>query len=139
MIDVVTALTNTMHAHQICVGLAAPQIGSDFRIAVINLKNGDSTDLILINPTIIWMSESKEFRYESCMSLPGWRGKVERSKNVRLQWSDLSGEMQVGQFDGFMARAIIHEIDHLDGIMFDMRDHSIKLEKTDLFDDYLSS
>lgn len=132
-------LIDTMHTHPICVGLAAPQIGSDLRIAVVNLKNEDSTDLILVNPRLISTSGKKDIKFESCMSLPGWRGYVERRKKAIIEWQDTEGVTHEEQFEGFLARAILHEIDHLDGLMFHEYDKSIQLEQTDLFDDYIAS
>src|SRR5665213_3740929 len=70
----VTDLTDTLHANEIAIGLAAPQIGIHLQIAVINLKQADSVDLVLINPEIVALAGSKDKKFESCMSLPHFKG-----------------------------------------------------------------
>lgn len=120
----------------LAVGLAAPQIGIPKRIFVMNLskEKTEETDVI-INPTIIAHSDEEKIGYESCMSIPGWKGQVSRWNNVDVDYMDENGKQQTLTAEGFRARVIQHEIDHLDGILFTDRFSSgVELERTDLFD-----
>lgn len=97
------------------VGLAAPQIGKNIRLAVINSKDGI---FCLINPKLTrrsWTSESAE---EGCLSIPGVFGKVKRHKKISLTYYNQEGKKSKLTASGMMARVIQHEIDHLDGILF---------------------
>lgn len=108
------------------VGIAAPQIGINKRIIVIGAKKGrikhNNVEEIpitaMINPTWKKLSENMEIKYEGCMSVPIIRGKVERYTDIELTYYNESGEKIVKQFNGFVARVIQHECDHLDGIVF---------------------
>ena len=96
------------------VGLAAPQVGVLKRIAVIDVGDG----LIeLINPEITSVSGS-ETTDEGCLSVPGKYGKVERPTKVSVKATNRFGEQYELTGEGLLARALCHEIDHLDGIVF---------------------
>lgn len=96
------------------VGLAAPQIGVLKRIAVIDVGDG----LIeLINPEIISASGSQTAD-EGCLSVPGKYGKVERPQNVTVRATDRDGNIFEIEGEDLLARALCHEIDHLDGVVF---------------------
>lgn len=97
------------------VGLAAPQVGEDIRLIVINEKNGP---LCMINPKIIKKSLLKEWDEEGCLSVPGIYGKVKRNKNLSCEYLDKEGKKNKIKANGLLARVIQHEIDHLDGILF---------------------
>jgi peptide deformylase len=96
------------------VGLAAPQIGVNLRVAVIDI--GDDP-LVLVNPKIIkaWGKESCD---EGCLSFPGLTEKVERAFNVIAEATDIDGSGYEIEAQGLLARAIQHELDHLDGVLF---------------------
>lgn len=100
------------------VGLAAPQIGVSRRLAVIDI--GDGSLLELINPEII-RSEGKQIGGEGCLSIPGVVGSVERAQKVTVRSLNRNGEVFNFTGEDLMARALQHEIDHLDGIVFTMR------------------
>jgi peptide deformylase len=104
---------DTMYASD-GVGLAAPQVGILKRIAVVDEGNGPIT---LINPEII-ESEGCELDKEGCLSLPGKQGMVERPKKVKVKALDINGEEFILEGEDLLARAICHELDHLDGILF---------------------
>lgn len=97
------------------VGLAAPQIGKDIRLAIINSKDGP---LCLINPKFIKKSWAKELGQEGCLSIPGVFGRVKRHKKISLTYRDQAGKKNTLTAKGLMARVIQHEVDHLDGILF---------------------
>ena len=97
------------------IGLAAPQIGENIRMLIINTKDGPK---ILINPTITKKSIFKEIGEEGCLSLPGYYGKVKRHKKITCAYTNEDGSKKKIEASGLMARVIQHEIDHLDGILF---------------------
>lgn len=97
------------------VGLAAPQIGKNIRLAVINFKDGV---FCLINPKLTKKSWAREFGQEGCLSIPGVFGQVKRHKKISLTYYDGQGKKVKLTAVGLMARVIQHEIDHLDGILF---------------------
>lgn len=96
------------------VGLAAPQIGILKRIAVVDIGEGV---IKLINPEIIEY-EGKNKDTEGCLSIPNTRGIVERPDRVVVKALNENGEEFVVEGEGFLARALCHEIDHLDGILY---------------------
>ena len=104
------------------VGLAAPQVGVLRNVIVIDVGQG----LIkLINPKII-ESDGENIDFEGCLSIPGISGKVKRPERVKIKYLDLSGEEKELEGTGLLARAMCHEIDHLNGILF--TDKTIKDE-----------
>lgn len=96
------------------VGLAAPQVGILKRVVVIDV----GTDPIsLINPEII-ESQGEYLDEEGCLSIPGQQGKVLRPEKVKVKALNEEGEEIIIEGEGLLARALCHEIDHLDGILF---------------------
>ena len=108
----------TMHAAP-GVGLAAPQVGDGRRLAVVDLSVGeDPAQLhVLANPRIL-ETEGSESEVEGCLSIPDVSDKVDRPQRVRVAAQDLDGEPLELAAEGWLARAICHEIDHLDGVLF---------------------
>jgi peptide deformylase len=101
------------------VGLAANQVGKAVRVAVIDPSAGEQDPYVLINPEIVCLSEETVDDEEGCLSIPTIRLKVKRSKTVSVKALDINGkEYAVENAEGVMARAIQHEIDHLNGILF---------------------
>ncbi len=96
------------------VGLAAPQVGKNIRMVIIDI--GDDP-LVLINPSILKKS-GKETCDEGCLSLPGLTEKVERATTVVAEYTDIEGDTYEIEAEGLLARAIQHELDHLDGVLF---------------------
>lgn len=129
-------LRDTMWNYDICVGLAAPQIGVPLRVAVVNWeRNSRDDDLILINPHIISVTGKKDVKRESCMSVWGLCGNVERRSKVDMSYLDGSFTPQRAAFDGFGARVIQHEVDHLDGRLYPERMRAGgTLESIEIFD-----
>lgn len=133
----VAALVGTFHSHKIAVGLAAPQVGIQSRVCVVNVsKNKTAPNKVLINPKIAEGSDKTETRFESCMSLPDVRGKVERALSVKVEYEDEKGVRREIEAEGFLARVLQHEIDHLDGILYvDRMGPTERLEPTEIFKD----
>jgi peptide deformylase len=132
--QLVSDMFETMHAVN-GVGLAAPQVGITQRLAVITIppaveEQPDGTlvevepgeDFVLINPEIVKTSDEEVIGQEGCLSLPGWYGDVPRQSWVTVEYSDLNGKRQrIRRAAGLLGRALQHEIDHLDGILFTER------------------
>jgi peptide deformylase len=114
----VADMIETMHAAP-GIGLAAPQVGVDLRVAVVDLSVGEDPDqvYILINPEIVHR-QGQETDVEGCLSLPGITDKVERPTHVRIKALNLEGKPYEVEVDDWLARAICHELDHLDGVLF---------------------
>ena len=101
------------------VGLAANQVNLPIRIFVANPAGdrGDGEELVLLNPEL-QMPKGNVTGQEGCLSLPGIYGQVKRPKSIRLSAFDIQGNPVDRVVDGFLARVIQHENDHLDGVMF---------------------
>lgn len=111
-------LVNLMYEYD-GVGLAAPQIGISKRFVAIDVSQEGDSPMVLVNPVFTWKSEELESDNEGCLSIPGIRGMVERPAKVSLKALDMDGnEVVFEEVDGLFARALQHEIDHLDGVMF---------------------
>ncbi|HAF08202.1 MAG: peptide deformylase [candidate division TA06 bacterium 32_111] len=96
------------------IGLAANQIGITKRIILI----GDEKQLyIMINPVITYLSDDKEEMFEGCLSFEELTVNILRSKSLKVKYSDENGNQKEGSFEGLYARAIQHEVDHLNGIL----------------------
>jgi peptide deformylase len=101
------------------VGLAAPQIGDLRRVAVVDIDpSGPRSELhVLVNPRIVERAGA-ETDIEGCLSIPGFTERIERPLVVRVEAQRLSGEPFEIATEGFFARVLCHEIDHLEGILF---------------------
>ena len=124
----VEEMFESMYAAQ-GIGLAAPQIAISQRIAVVDLSfNKEVKDRIaLINPEIVSMT-GRQLEEEGCLSLPDIREKVQRAEHVKVRAQNVSGEWFEVEGDELLARALQHEIDHLDGILFIDRISRLKRE-----------
>lgn len=100
------------------VGLAGPQVGVLRRVAVVDVGDGRYE---LINPKIIAWSKESECELEGCLSLPGESAEVTRPKSVTVETQTRTGEKIQISGSGLFARALCHEIDHLDGIVYTMK------------------
>jgi peptide deformylase len=132
--QLVADMFETMHAAN-GVGLAAPQIGITQRLTVITIppeveEHEDGTlvevapeqNYVLINPEIVKFGSGEMIGQEGCLSLPGWYGEVPRAHWVTVDYQDLDGKRRrIRKATGLLARALQHEIDHLDGILFTER------------------
>jgi len=101
------------------VGLAAPQIGVGRKIAVIDVSNGERPEdkLVLINPKIVKM-EGKQQGEEGCLSIPGFREQVRRARQVTIRAQNAKGEIYEKTGEDLLARAFLHETDHLYGRLY---------------------
>lgn len=101
------------------IGLAAVQVGQNVRLAVIHKDVANTPDhLWLFNPHLSWQSWRRQEDEEGCLSLPNIFGLVRRSTSVVVKFMDAAGQDQQLKAGGMLARALQHEIDHLDGVLF---------------------
>ena len=123
-------LIETCHAAP-GIGLAAPQIGVNQRAAVIDLSVGSDPEaiLVLLNP-IILESSGEQKQEEGCLSIPDFAEMVVRPERIRVRASDSEGRTREIEGTGLLARALCHEIDHLNGLLFVDRLRGLKRELT---------
>jgi peptide deformylase len=117
------------------VGLAAPQIGCDLQLAVIDVShnpecvsyfrfNGEDADMVkhmpvvFLNPKIEPVGKERETDEEGCLSFPRLRGQIKRPLDIKVTFDTLDGQTHTIETDGLLARAFQHETDHLNGILF---------------------
>jgi peptide deformylase len=127
-------LVDTMAAHAGCVGLAAPQLGEEVRMVVVDVSQHPRATtttglLVLANPCVVESSGSEVAR-EGCLSIPDLTANVRRATAIVVEGSSEAGEPLRVVSEGFEARCLLHELDHLDGILFLDRVDSLK---TDVF------
>ena len=115
-------------AHLSGAGLAAPQVAVGLRVVIFGVKSNprypgieDVPDTVLINPRVEPLSDEAEEDWEGCLSVPGMRGWVPRWRRLRYAGCDEKGKPFEREVEGFHARVVQHECDHLDGILYPMR------------------
>ena len=115
-------LLDTMAAHQGCVGLAAPQLGELVRLVVVDVtghKKATTSNglLVLVDPEVVGQRGAEVAR-EGCLSIPHLTANVRRATEIELRARTPGGEPVELASEGFEARCLLHEIDHLDGLLF---------------------
>ena len=115
-------LVDTMRATVACVGLAAPQIGVDLRAFVVDVTGHRKArschgELVLFDPEIV-RAEDPVMAREGCLSVPHFTGDVARAGRVVVRGLTPEGDTRTVEVDAFEARAVLHEVDHLDGLLF---------------------
>ncbi len=116
--QLVDDMFETMYANK-GIGLAAPQVAVSERLAVIDPSAGEdpNSKLVLINPEIL-VKEGSQIGEEGCLSIPGFREDVKRAYKVRLRARNADGEYYETEGEELLSRAMQHEIDHLNGVLF---------------------
>ncbi len=109
-------------------GIAAPQIGVSLRVVIFEMKDNPRYPhvaavpyTVLVNPVLTLLGDEREEGWEGCLSVPGLRGLVPRYRRLRYQAVTADGETIDRTVEGFHARVVQHEVDHLDGILFPER------------------
>jgi peptide deformylase len=109
-------------------GIAAPQVGVGVRVVIFELKENPRYPhiapvpyTVLVNPTLSVLGQEEDEGWEGCLSVPGMRGLVPRHRHLRYQGFDAQGAPFERTVEGFHARVVQHEVDHLDGILFPQR------------------
>lgn len=120
--DFVAALETTRQQGPAAVGIAAPQVGCFQRVVIVDCSQTrkpmpNHGHMVLVNPEILdW--EGHELGREGCLSVPDFTGNVLRAQSIKLKAQNTDGEEMEFEMEGFEARAVQHEIDHLDGLLF---------------------
>ena len=111
-------MIETMHNSYNAIGLAAPQVGQSIQLSVIDLSRGENKDdlVVLINPEILEF-EGGDLDNEGCLSFPGINVSVKRNTRIFLKTIDINGKEIKREIEGYLARVIQHEIDHLKGVL----------------------
>ncbi len=116
------------------IGIAAPQVGIDLQLALIEIKGinryGEEINFPLtcfINPEITYLDYELQGFWEGCLSVPGLRGYVERPRKVRVNFLNEKGEEKEILAEGFLATVLQHELDHLEGVLYVDRIKDFKL------------
>ena len=128
MDDLITDLLDSMKAAN-GAGIAAPQIGVDLRIVIFggtgkNARYPDAPEIpftVLCNPVLEPLDNQRRNGWEGCLSVPGLRGEVPRFEHLRYSGRDATGAEFVRDVDGWHARVVQHEVDHLDGVLYPQR------------------
>ena len=127
LVSLLQDMRDTM-AHLNGAGLAAPQIGVPLRLVIFGVTASPRypdiepvPDTVLINPVLTPLSDEMEEGWEGCLSVPGMRGWVPRFRNLRYSGYDEQGKKFQKDVEGFHARVVQHEVDHLDGVLYPMR------------------
>jgi peptide deformylase len=109
-------------------GIAAPQIGVGVRVVIFELKENPRYPhvapvpyTVLVNPRLTVLTQEQDEGWEGCLSVPGLRGLVPRYTRLHYEGFDIHGEPFARTVEGFHARVVQHEVDHLDGILFPQR------------------
>ena len=115
-------LLDTMRAQPRCVGIAAPQIGELVRIVTVDVTDHPKAtachgELVLVNP-VVMSSSGAEVAREGCLSIPDLTANVRRATNAVIEGRERDGATRTVETEGFEARCLLHELDHLDGILF---------------------
>lgn len=117
-------LRDTMAARD-GAGLAAPQIGVPLRVVLYGITANPRypeappiPETVLINPVLTPMGDATQLGWEGCLSVPGLRGLVQRHQRLQVAWRDPAGGHHQQEVEGFHARVVQHECDHLDGLLF---------------------
>jgi peptide deformylase len=127
LLELLDDMRDTMRA-QNGAGLAAPQIGVGLRVVIFGVERNERYPdaepvpyTELVNPVLTPLSDELEDGWEGCLSVPGLRGVVPRFRRLRYRGLDPSGALVERDVEGFHARVVQHECDHLDGILYPMR------------------
>ena len=125
--SLVRDMFETMY-HAEGIGLAAPQIGISKRLIVVDLRHEDEPDarLAIVNPRVVWSSDDTEKSTEGCLSIPGMEELVRRPYSVTIKGFTPEGDPMTVEAEELFARALQHEIDHLDGVLFIDRVSALK-------------
>lgn len=110
-------LIETMFAYK-AIGLAANQVGLKTRVFVMGTVDGPELTRAYFNPSVLDMYEETYDEIEGCLSFPGIYVKIKRPVKISCRWQDSSGEWQEGEFAGYGSKCFLHELDHLDGIVY---------------------
>lgn len=108
------------------IGLAANQVGQKIRMFVMGHNNFSENAQAFFNPMVVANTEDLDDLEEGCLSFPGVYVKIKRPRAIKAKWQNSSGEWQEGEFRGYECKCFLHELDHLEGIVFQDRVSPLK-------------
>ena len=118
-------LIDLMLAHD-GIGLAANQAGIEARVFVIGHRDNPDSAQAFFNPIVVATVDEVEDLEEGCLSFPGIYVNIKRPKKILARWQNSKGEWQESEFDGYNCKCFLHELDHLEGIVFQDRVSTLK-------------
>lgn len=118
-------LIETMFAHD-GIGLAGPQVGINARVFVMGHRDFPESAQAFFNPVIVATVDETDDLEEGCLSFPGIFVNIKRPKKILAKWQNSKGEWQESEFDGYNCKCFLHELDHLEGIVFQDRVSTFK-------------
>jgi peptide deformylase len=118
-------LIELMLAHD-GIGLAANQAGIEARVFVIGHRDNPESAQAFFNPMVVATVDELEDLEEGCLSFPGVYVNIKRPKKILARWQNSKGEWQESEFDGYNCKCFLHELDHLEGIVFQDRVSTLK-------------
>lgn len=113
LLTLIEDMVDTMYKEE-GIGLAAPQVGILKKVVVIDIGDGP---IKMINPEIVFQ-DGESIDVEGCLSIPNKSGKVKRPEKVKVKYMDIEGNMKTIEGAGLLARALCHELDHLEGVLY---------------------
>jgi peptide deformylase len=124
-IELEQTMIATMFAHD-GIGLAANQVGISARMFVMGHKDNPESAQAFFNPMVVASIDAIEDLEEGCLSFPGIYVNIKRPKKIKARWQNSKGEWQESEFDGYNCKCFLHELDHLEGIVFQDRVSTLK-------------
>ena len=126
--ELMVSLAETMVENK-GLGLSAPQCGLSLRVFTVGNPLEPESVMCFFNPKVTHQSHDESIMLEGCLSFPDLFLKIKRSNEVRIRYQDVKGEWNSATFGGLSAHCILHEIDHLDGVVFTERASKFHMEK----------
>ena len=108
------------------IGLAAPQVGLPYRVFAMGWNGAPEEAQAFFNPMVVATVDETEDMEEGCLSFPGIYVNIKRPKKILARWQNSKGEWQESEFDGYNCKCFLHELDHLEGIVFQDRVSPLK-------------
>ncbi len=112
--------------HNMGIGLAATQVGLPYRVFVMGSRANPETAQAFFNPMVVAHIDETDDLEEGCLSFPGIFVNIKRPKKILARWQDSKGEWQQSEFDGYNCKCFLHELDHLEGVVFQDRVSPLK-------------
>ena len=119
------SMIDKMLAHD-GIGLAANQVGINARVFVMGWRGDPASAQAFFNPVVVATVDETEDLEEGCLSFPGIYVNIKRPKKILARWQNSKGEWQESEFDGYNCKCFLHELDHLEGIVFKDRISTLK-------------
>jgi peptide deformylase len=116
--DIVERLRQVLNDIPYGTGLSAIQIGIPLRIAIVNIKRSQDSELLLLNPEVVSLTGRPTFRMEGCLSLPHFKGRVKRKDKILVKTCNLDWQEITIRCTGYEAAVVQHELDHMDGLLY---------------------